>query len=213
MKSYTVITSLVFGLTMVFHGLSIALVSGEPERCCAPKQFSSQVSTTTGMLLPSGDKYASYAYYNFSYDYDRAMIGMRGISLTFPEKRKSNLWIIENMNEGLIYTIDQDIQVCNKSPMPMKPIHCIPDDATYIHSFTYGYNDKQIIGDTWLVEIDGSANYITFSRDGLCVPLTGNLFLSNPSGVNSLTTTDFVPRIDDPSVFDIPDICRRAVIV
>ncbi|CAF5096187.1 unnamed protein product, partial [Rotaria socialis] len=50
----------------------------------------------------------------------------------------------------------------------------VTDSAIYLHSFTYGYGDKQIIADTWLIQIDNAVNYATVSRDGLCVPLTGN---------------------------------------
>lgn len=56
----------------------------------------------------------------------------------------------------------------------------IVDSATYIHSSTYGYGSKQIIADTWFVEISNAINYITVSRDGHCVPLTGHNFLSEP---------------------------------
>ena len=55
------------------------------------------------------------------------------------------------------------------------------DSATYLHSFTYGYGDKQIIADTWLITLENVVSYATVSRDGLCVPLNGNNFVSEPS--------------------------------
>ena len=54
------------------------------------------------------------------------------------------------------------------------------DTATYIHSSTFGYGDKQIIGDTWLVQVDETVNYATVSRDGLCVPLIVHSYLQKP---------------------------------
>ncbi|CAF4948387.1 unnamed protein product, partial [Rotaria socialis] len=87
----------------------------------------------------------------------------------------------------------------------------VTDSAIYLHSFAYGYGDKQIIADTWLIQIDNAVNYATVSRDGLCVPLTGNNFVSEPAMINAITTTDFTPTVDDPSIFDIPAECNTAV--
>ncbi len=41
-------------------GKPTSSVSDEPERCCVPKQYSSQISTSTGLLLLDGKIYASY---------------------------------------------------------------------------------------------------------------------------------------------------------
>ncbi|CAF5036752.1 unnamed protein product [Rotaria sp. Silwood1] len=95
--------------------------------------------------------------------------------------------------------------------MPIKPFHCIPDTATYVHSFTYGYGDKKIIGDTWRIQKDEAVDYVTVSRDGRCILLTDNTFFQNPTVVDAMTTTDFVAQIDDPSIFDIPAECKNAI--
>ncbi|CAF0739491.1 unnamed protein product [Rotaria sordida] len=108
------------------------------------------------------------------------MVGMKGVSFSVPDQQKSNLWIIENTNDGQIYTIDLDSERCYKSTMPIKPLRCIPDSATYLHSFSYGCGNKQIPADTWLVKIDNVLNSATVSHDGLCVPLTGHSFLAQP---------------------------------
>ncbi|CAF1194769.1 unnamed protein product [Adineta steineri] len=139
------------------------------------------------------------------------MVGMKGVSFSEPDQQKSNLWIIENSNSGQVYTIDLDSKKCYKSAMPIKPLACIPDTATYLHSSTYGYGNKQIIGDTWYVKIDNIINYATVSRDGLCVPLTAHIFLANPAVITTMTTTDFIPDIADPSIFDIPAECNDVV--
>ncbi|CAF3059114.1 unnamed protein product [Rotaria sp. Silwood2] len=54
------------------------------------------------------------------------------------------------------------------------------DTVTYRQSSMYGCGNKQIIGDTWLVKIDETLNYATVSHDGLCVPLSGHIFLPQP---------------------------------
>ncbi len=53
------------------------------------------------------------------------------------------------------------------------------ETATYIDSSMYGYQDKQIIGDTWRIQINGTTTYSTVSRDD-CVPLTSNHFMNEP---------------------------------
>ncbi|CAM4916826.1 unnamed protein product [Rotaria socialis] len=183
----------------------------EPERCCISSLFSAQISTSSGVKLPDGTTFSSYGYYNFSYDANRGLVGMKGVSFSVPKQEKSNLRIIENMKSGQIYTFDEDSKQCYKSINPIKSYSCIPDSAIYLHSFTYGYGDKQIIADTWLIQIDNAVNYATVSRDGLCVPLTGNNFVSEPAMINAITTTDFTPTVDDPSIFDIPAECNTAV--
>jgi len=185
-------------------------LSDGPERCCAPKQFSSKISLSTGMVLPDGKTYTSYAHYNFSYDESRGMIGMKGVSFNVPDQQQTNLWIIETLNDGQDYVIDLDTKQCTKSMNPVKQLNCIPETAIYIDSSTYGYGDKQIIGDTWLIQINGTIYYSTVSR-GDCIPLTANIFMQEPAMVIGMTTTNFVARVDDPSIFDIPSQCKTIV--
>ncbi|CAF0988609.1 unnamed protein product [Adineta steineri] len=56
-----------------------------------------------------------------------------------------------SMKDGQTYTIDQDSKICHKSIISQKPFYCIPETAVYQYSSIYGYGDKQIIGDTWLI--------------------------------------------------------------
>ncbi|CAF1411074.1 unnamed protein product [Adineta steineri] len=208
---YYISITIIFVLTVGLNAKPTALHTNEPERCCIPKQYSSQISTGAGVKLPNGTTAGSYGYYNFSYDSYQGMVGMRGVSFTIPNQQKSNLWIIENIKTGQTFTIDEDEKKCYKSSLPIKPVNCIPDTATYLHSSTYGYGDKQIMADTWYVNIDQVINYATVSRDGLCVPLGGHVFFTDPTVVSSMTTTDFVPKINDPSIFDIPEECHNAI--
>ncbi|CAF0774307.1 unnamed protein product [Rotaria sp. Silwood1] len=193
------------------NGNPTRLKRNEPTRCCIPDKFSAQISTSSGMQLPDDKTFGTYGYYNFSYDVDRGMVGMKGVSFSVPEQKKSNIWIIENINDGQIYTIDLDSKQCYKSTMPIKLLRCIPDSATYLHSVSYGYGNKQIPADTWLVIMDDFITYTTVSSDGLCVPLSGHSFLAQPPLVTAVTTTDFEPNVDDPSIFDIPAECKNAV--
>ena len=57
---------------------------------------------------------------------DRGMVGMRGISINVPDEEQTKLWIIENIKDGQIYTINIDTKQCDKSTNPIKPMDCIP---------------------------------------------------------------------------------------
>jgi len=53
------------------------------------------------------------------------------------------------------------------------------ETAIYFDSSLYGYGSKQIIGDTWLIKLNGTIGYSTVSR-GDCVPLSSNTFILEP---------------------------------
>jgi hypothetical protein len=55
------------------------------------------------------------------------------------------------------------------------------ETAVYQYSSLYGYGDKQIIGDTWLITTQEAIRYFTVSGDGQCIPLNGNSYSQNPS--------------------------------
>ncbi|CAF2867528.1 unnamed protein product [Rotaria sp. Silwood2] len=190
-------------------GKPTSLLKNEPERCCFPKQYSSKIIISVGYALPDSETYSSYSSYNVTYDADRGMIGMKGLSITLPDQQKSNMWIIENIKDEIMYTIDQDLKTCVQSKLISSTVVCIPDTAEYFGSSRYGYGDKKIVADTWIINNNRNLNYVTVSRDGLCVPLTGNIFARTPAGVSTMTTTDFAPEIDDPRVFDMPDECKK----
>ncbi len=47
-------------VSAIFNIPVIKCSSDEPERCCSPKQFSSKMSLSTGMILLDGKTYTSY---------------------------------------------------------------------------------------------------------------------------------------------------------
>ncbi|CAF0836998.1 unnamed protein product [Adineta steineri] len=185
----------------------IRSLTHKPKPCCLPKHHSSQMIISTSMVLPDNKLHSSYSTYNFSYDLDRGLIALKGQATSIPDGQKSNWWVIQSMKDGQTYTIDQDSKICHKSIIPQKPFYCIPETAVYQYSSMYGYGDKQITGDTWLIVEDEAMRYFTVSGDGLCIPLNGNSYSQNPTTVNSTTISNFVPKILDPSTFDIPEQC------
>ena len=129
-------------------------VQDEPKRCCVPQQFSSVMSTSSGVVLPGGqpeasyvsdDRYSIYMYeiivffkgtYNFSYDTTRKLVGMQGVSYSPFDSKKSNIRIIENITDGSILTFDEDTKQCYKSSMPIHPMDCIPGKLLFSVNLT-----------------------------------------------------------------------------
>ncbi len=51
---------------------------------------------------------------------------MKGVSINVADQQSTNLWIIENGNDGQVYTINMDTKQCEKSRLPFNPMRCIP---------------------------------------------------------------------------------------
>ncbi|CAF1105066.1 unnamed protein product, partial [Didymodactylos carnosus] len=125
------------------------------------------------------------------------MVALRGVTIDGDQK-KTNIRIIEDYTKNIMYYIDLDGNVCSKQSLPLKLMHCVPDTATYIQSFMYGYGDKQIPGHTWFFKADNYVMYITVSGDGHCVPLSETVFIGGQTPmITSLTITDFTEGIKD----------------
>ncbi|CAF3217190.1 unnamed protein product [Rotaria sp. Silwood2] len=75
----------------------------------------------------------------------------------------------------------------------------------------YGYGNNPSQGDTWFVENDNEVAFVTVSGDGNCIPMNSNSFIGNPRMMNSITLSNYVPNISDPSMFDIPEECKNVV--
>jgi hypothetical protein len=78
------------------------------------------------------------AQFNFSYDANRGMVGMKGVSYNVPDEQQTKLWIIENIKTGQIYTINLDTKQCDKSTDSIQPMDCIPG-MIYLTDFPYEY--------------------------------------------------------------------------
>lgn len=63
---------------------------------------------------------------------------MRGISINVPDEQQTKLWIIENIKDGQIYTINIDTKQCDKSTNSIKPMDCIPSNS-FLISFRNSY--------------------------------------------------------------------------
>ena len=53
-------SSYFFSCTLIALVFLLGTLNGEPERCCVPKQFSAQISTSSGVQLPGGQVAGTY---------------------------------------------------------------------------------------------------------------------------------------------------------
>mgnify|MGYP006996227199 CR=1 FL=1 len=108
------------------------------------------------------------------------------------------------------------------------------DSASFLFSSYFGDSDKQFLTDTWIFSNAGTLVHATFSRE-TCFPFMQIDYAQQPgkkrsilfsnstkllfflfffSLIESVTTaiiSDFVPTIVDPSIFDIPPLCRYLI--
>lgn len=49
-----------FSCALIALAFVLGTLNGEPERCCVPKQFSAQISTSSGVQLPGGQVAGTY---------------------------------------------------------------------------------------------------------------------------------------------------------
>ncbi|CAF1384533.1 unnamed protein product [Rotaria sordida] len=197
--------------TVVSHSKPATFRANQPEPCCVPNQFSALISTSAAAEVPNAETVATYGVFNFSYDLNRGLVGAKGVSYSIIDQKESNLWIIENAAENQTYIIDLNSKKCIKESSSIGLFPCIPESATYLYSSMHGFDNNQFKGDTWYVEDNNAVSFVTVSGDGNCIPVSTNTFISNPRVVNSATITNYVPKINDPSIFDIPEECKNIV--
>ncbi|CAF1425309.1 unnamed protein product [Rotaria sp. Silwood1] len=115
MMFYNIVFIILVIIIASLDGKPTGLLKNGPERCCISKKYTSKVSASVSLALRDGQTYRSNSNYNLRYDANRGMIGMKDVSITLSgQQKKSNRWIIENMNDKLMYTIDQDLKTCVK---------------------------------------------------------------------------------------------------
>ncbi|CAF1306534.1 unnamed protein product [Rotaria sordida] len=197
--------------TIVSHGKPATFRDNQPKPCCVPDQFSALISGSDVIEVPNVGPVALYGAFNFSYDANRGMYGMKGRTYSVIDKTDTSVWIIGTISEKQTYAIDLNSKKCVKDSISVAPFRCIPESATYLYSSMYGFGDNQFKGDTWFIEDNNAVSFVTVSSDGNCIPLNGNNFISTPPGISTMTLANYVPKINDPSIFDIPDECKNAV--
>lgn len=62
---------------------------------------------------------------------------MKGVSFSVPDQERSNLWIIQNTNDGQIYTFDEDTKKCYKLTNPIKAYSCLPGMETHTSYYLF----------------------------------------------------------------------------
>ncbi|CAF0806278.1 unnamed protein product [Adineta steineri] len=145
--------------------------------------------------------------YSVAYDGKHGLFAMKGGSVSSKDGSNSWLWVIQSINEKKIYTINETAKTCSVSPLPVLPVVCIPELASYVYSNTSKYNGKEIMTDTWLVESQGSVTYITVTRDKLCIPVGGSVSVPDTGLSSSQTYTQFEAKIKDKTIIKVPKEC------
>ncbi|XP_072036522.1 mammalian ependymin-related protein 1-like [Amphiura filiformis] len=118
-------------------------------------------------------------------------------------------------NDKLEYQIDHTYNVCTKLPLGPWRNHTIPDDAVLEDQYDVGQPGHAIYANEWSDRVTGRykeewIGVFTTAKDG-CWPLF-EVYSKDEANKSISYSTRFFnlsAGIKDPSVFDIPDICKK----
>ncbi|CAF0781401.1 unnamed protein product [Adineta steineri] len=162
---------------------------------------------STSVPSSNGTKETTFGTYSVAYDGKHGLFAMKGGSVSSKDGSNRWLWVIQSINEKKIYTINETAKTCSVSPLPVLPVVCIPESASYVYSNPSKYNGKEIMTDTWFVESQGSFTYTTVTRDDLCIPVSVGVSVPD-TGINSSQTyTQFEAKIKDKTIIKVPKEC------
>lgn len=190
-----------------------------PKPCCLPNQLSMDMGETVASVSQGHPALTQLAGWT-AIDYPKKKLAT--LEMGYSEGQPFNLSVIADYEEGVMYTIDNSARKCTKSKVPPTAMsaQCIPDDAQYMGTVKFGMGTV-LSGDNWAVKIKDEQSkvditaFITVTSDS-CVPInegiTEHLGASDLDVFVGASFYNIKDKID-PSVFNVPDICKNADVV
>merc|ERR1712098_47619 len=200
--------------------LFVALIAGmgAEKFCCAPEKFSAQTIVKTyrdgAFFQGTGEVVYDFAagmhaaFFNITVDEYRGIYSLTSTHF--------------DVNTGFVYTMTAGS--CSKEKIDdswLKEItgpHCIPKIAKLESSFAFGGPHEDVELDRYVQPIpDGQRQMVVTSNH--CSPVqevyfsgskTDNGF--NMKGATMITLGNLKLKVEDPSVFVLPDMCEKTVL-
>lgn len=124
--------------------------------------------------------------------------------------------IIEDYQSGYKYTLDVIRNVCVKANVTVSSLNsgCLPDSAVFLSRVYYGVGDDSLYVKVYKVTTVTSRiqteDYIMVSDDD-CIQVSESIVgsINNVALAVRFNFLEATPGIKDPSVFNIPDVCRE----
>ncbi|XP_077987115.1 ependymin-related protein 1-like [Glandiceps talaboti] len=182
--------------------------------CCPPKQWESLLFQAGGYYLTSGQlgmiDIASAVHSDLKSQLVAAEQRVRQGGVTVDVK------IIQDFGEHIQYAIQDGL--CSKTALPgaMEDTACIPDDAENLGNLNYGLDSLD--GTVYRVKRDYPEANTSVSADismtpKECIPIGENMVQNTPDIhlIVNVIYANVTLGIKDPSVFDVPEICKQDI--
>lgn len=179
-------------------------------KCCPPKQFEAIMGQIGGSCMHAEVGDTTFAFGgDIHYDYNRKMVAATESGTSGGQEFHLN--VIQDFNKNKQFLIMQG--TCKISVLPGSiDDTCLPDTAVFGGTFAYGLDGFQ--GDLYYLSgeqmgVNVSA-YIVVTKNE-CLPFSQSVFLSQPAAdtIAVMGYTNTTLGIKDPTVFEIPKICRH----
>ncbi|XP_053391994.1 mammalian ependymin-related protein 1-like [Mercenaria mercenaria] len=195
-------------LLSVFALTSVVQCQIKP--CCYPDQWEAVEGILAGSMNDEGDTAITNAYIQIAYDAKEQRVYGEETATTGSLTKQYTF--LQLYNESVQYTIVN--KTCTRSKLaPWNNQNCIPANASFVSQYRLGLNQSIMVSD-FSYNTGTVSNVVTVTND-MCVPVvtqrTGNIngvevMLS--AGVQGITA-----GIKDPSVFNVPDICKSGKVI
>ncbi|KAL4239889.1 hypothetical protein ACF0H5_000689 [Mactra antiquata] len=188
---------------LVLLSMLICMVYGG-NICCLPEQWEGMQGFQTGSLDDQGHTAITLGSVGTSYDATNKRV--RLVENIISGGNSQEFTILQLFNQNVQYNIKN--QTCTSSRAPAWTENCIPDTATMTGKYRLGLNQSiEVTGYVWT---QGNVSIGLDVTDG-CVPITQGT-QGEVSGVQFMSGTSVLGitvGIKDPSVFDVPAICKH----
>lgn len=169
--------------------------------CCSPDQWE-------GYQFSFDEREHFRAGLNVSYDYTNKRLRVL-IEERTPNNKKKILEAISLYNNNTMYLIDHTSNTCTSEQLNESMIQdCVPKDAVLETSPVLGGSLKTNLYRFSRTDHDEDVDFIEVRTQDNCFPV--DVFAaSNRFGVDENFFWDITLGIKDPSVFNIPPICKK----
>ncbi|KAK3603358.1 hypothetical protein CHS0354_025964 [Potamilus streckersoni] len=193
-------------LHIVLAALFVAMVMGEG--CCPPDAWEGEVDLTVG-YSEDKNQHLTKGVLTLHVNNSLGMIAIEEELLVDGSKIK--LKVIQDYNKKTEYTLIGG--KCIKKPLESSIPRCLPENSTLVNRTYIGAGSENVAVKVYRFNVgDIETDFTVTACD--CIPvvaiLSGTLADEQVSVLEVLVYSGITVGVEDPSVFNIPAICKKA---
>ncbi|XP_060557202.1 uncharacterized protein LOC132717685 [Ruditapes philippinarum] len=195
-------------LKVLFASFALMTVAqGKSKYCCYPDQWEAVEGLMAGSVDDEGHATITNGYVTVSYDAKNQRI--YGVDTITTGSVTKVYTFLQLFTEGVQYLIVN--KTCTRAKLgAWNNQNCIPDNATLTNQYRLGLNQSIMINDyTYSIS---NLTYIVSVENKSCAPVVEYNFgdLNGAQLMTGVGVQGITVGIKDPSVFDVPAICKQA---